>query len=203
MTSRRNLLRTASGVVAATVVSGALIDPSPARAQTLTAAVGAEGSPEFYVTIVGTQQKFKGESLRKGREAAIPGIAFNYAIKSPRDSATGQATGKRQHKPVTFVKEWGASTPMLFQALVTNEQLSSVVFEFVQLLKGEERVHHTIKLTNANVTELEQYKRFNVSGHQNADDPRNLEQVSFTFQKIEVTNSELTVSDDWAGPDTT
>ena len=29
-------------------------------------------------------------------------------IVSPRDSATGQASGKRQHKPVTFVKEWGA-----------------------------------------------------------------------------------------------
>ena len=34
-------------------------------------------------------------------------------IVSPRDSATGQASGKRQHKPVTFVKEWGAATPQL------------------------------------------------------------------------------------------
>jgi len=34
-------------------------------------------------------------------------------IVSPRDSATGQASGKRQHKPVTFVKEWGAASPQL------------------------------------------------------------------------------------------
>jgi hypothetical protein len=36
-----------------------------------------------------------------------------YTVKSPRDSASGQASGKRMHKPVTFVKEWGPTTPML------------------------------------------------------------------------------------------
>lgn len=33
---------------------------------------------------------------------------------SPRDAASGQATGKRTHKPVRFVKEWNPSTPILF-----------------------------------------------------------------------------------------
>lgn len=36
-----------------------------------------------------------------------------YTIKSPRDSASGMASGKRTHKPVTFIKEWGPSTPQL------------------------------------------------------------------------------------------
>ena len=31
-------------------------------------------------------------------------------VASPRDVATGQASGKRQHRPITIVKEWGAST---------------------------------------------------------------------------------------------
>jgi len=35
------------------------------------------------------------------------------AVQSPRDIATGQASGKRMHKPFTITKEWGASTPML------------------------------------------------------------------------------------------
>lgn len=34
-------------------------------------------------------------------------------IQAPRDVATGQASGKRTHKPVTFIKEWGATTPQL------------------------------------------------------------------------------------------
>jgi hypothetical protein len=37
-----------------------------------------------------------------GREDQIQVIAINYAIKSPRDAASGQATGKRRHKPLTI-----------------------------------------------------------------------------------------------------
>ena len=36
-----------------------------------------------------------------------------YDVKSPRDSASGLPTGKRQHGTVTIVKEWSASSPML------------------------------------------------------------------------------------------
>ena len=36
-----------------------------------------------------------------------------YQVKGPRDAGSGMATGKRQHKPVTFVKEWGPATPQL------------------------------------------------------------------------------------------
>ena len=36
--------------------------------------------------------------------------AVYYAAASPRDSASGMATGKRQHGTVTITKEWGAST---------------------------------------------------------------------------------------------
>ena len=35
----------------------------------------------------------------------------HYQVTSPRDAASGQATGKRMHKPFTIVKEWGAATP--------------------------------------------------------------------------------------------
>jgi hypothetical protein len=39
--------------------------------------------------------------------------SVEYNVKSPRDAASGLATGKRTHKPVTFVKEWGPATPQL------------------------------------------------------------------------------------------
>jgi len=62
---------------------------------------------------------------------------------SPRDPASGLPTGKRQHKPISFLKEWGAATPQLFQALVTNENLKTVKFEFLQVDKttGKEGGH--------------------------------------------------------------
>jgi hypothetical protein len=46
----------------------------------------------------------------------VRSASFHYNVKSPRDSASGMASGKRTHHPVTFVKEWGPSTPQFFQA---------------------------------------------------------------------------------------
>lgn len=34
-------------------------------------------------------------------------------VLAPRDSASGMATGKRMHKPILTVKEWGAASPQL------------------------------------------------------------------------------------------
>ena len=36
-----------------------------------------------------------------------------YQVTGPRDAASGQASGKRMHKPFTIVKEWGAANPAL------------------------------------------------------------------------------------------
>ena len=36
-------------------------------------------------------------------------IAFEYEVNSPRDAASGMATGKRQHEPVRFIKEYSVN----------------------------------------------------------------------------------------------
>ena len=36
-----------------------------------------------------------------------------YQVRGPREAGSGMASGKRQHGSVTFVKEWGPSTPQL------------------------------------------------------------------------------------------
>ena len=43
----------------------------------------------------------------------LSAVHFLHEVKSPRDSASGLATGKRMHKPITIVKEWGPATPQL------------------------------------------------------------------------------------------
>src|SRR5256885_1757279 len=83
------------------------------------------------------------------------GMRFFSETVSPRDVATGHASGKRIHKPIVFTKEWDAASPKLFQALVTNEVLKSVLFEFVKTdAKGQEEVHFRITLANANVASM-------------------------------------------------
>jgi len=38
--------------------------------------------------------------------------AADFVVK-PREASSGQASGKRMHKPITIIKEWGAATPQL------------------------------------------------------------------------------------------
>lgn len=152
---------------------------------------------QFYVTIEGTKQgKFKGG----GRGSKIVGLEFSYEVTSPRDAASGQPSGKRQHHPVVITKEWDASTPQIFQALVTNEVLKSVVLEFIRTApQGKEEVFYTVTLTNGAVADVRQFFQGEAPPGQPAG-PRDLEDVSFTFQKIELENvpGKTVAVDDWA-----
>ena len=51
--------------------------------------------------------------------------AAQFQVIGPRDSASGQASGKRMHKPFTIVKEWGAATPALM-AMKTGYDVKKV-----------------------------------------------------------------------------
>jgi type VI secretion system Hcp family effector len=107
-----------------------------------------------YVTI---QSKVQGP-LRghdKHKDGWVEVLAFSYEVTAPRDISTGQASGKRQHQPVVITKEWGAATPQLFQALWSNEVLTSVAIQFVDPNgKSPKKNPHRIHLTNAVVSQI-------------------------------------------------
>ena len=126
---------------------------------------------------------------QSGATRAIELLSYSHGIVSPRDSASGQATGKRQHKPFTIVKEWDAASPKLFGALVRNENLTQVL---IALNRPGNDGYMLIKLTNASVVEHSEQSSAST-------DTMELEQISFTYQKIEVTfvNGGITAQDDW------
>jgi type VI secretion system secreted protein Hcp len=140
----------------------------------------------FSMTIQGQRQGvFPGN---KG--GTIGGLRFSYLLKSPRDPASGLPTGKRMHTPVVFTKTLGTASPQIFSALSTNENLPSVV---ISVPGGDGGLGYRVKLTNANLAELRQYTEL-VNGVATV-----LEDVSFTFQKIEVQDlgSGAMATDDW------
>lgn len=155
---------------------------------------------EAYVMIKGTKQgQFKGEVTHKGSNQWIPVIAISHGVQSPRDNATGQASGKRQHKPITITREWGAASPQLERARATSELLELVVIEFVRPgPKGEEQVYQTIRLTNALISRINRNGN-QASGRAAGKDTHEQEEISFTFEKIEIlyANGKKTGTDDW------
>ena len=142
----------------------------------------------FYATVVGAKQgAFKGEGATPSSKGKIPGVDFAYGLHVPHDS-TGHVIGRRQHLPVVFTKEWGASSSQFYAAAFNNETLTSVLFEFIAIAPdGKESVDHIIKLTNASIVEIKQSLNNGQPGGPIIDS-RELQSISFAFRKIEITS---------------
>jgi len=119
-------------------------------------------------------------------------------VTSPRDAASGQASGKRQYQPVTIVKAWGAASPQGLTACATNEVLTEVDIDFTRPSPtGQEVIYQTVRLTNASVSQIARFtgrpdggEDTPASGHTGTATMMELERWAFTFQKIEVQDAD-------------
>ena len=172
----------------------------------------AQVSHEYFtVKITGQKQgAFKTEIVGPAgagaNGATFDGIRFSSSVDSPRDPASGLATGKRRFSPIVITKAWGVASANLMTAVANNENLTTVKIEFYKQATGpgagagagKEVAYQTLTLTSANLVSLKRYIDTSESG--NPADPRALEDLSLTFQKIELTElpGGATASDSWS-----
>jgi type VI secretion system Hcp family effector len=88
-----------------------------------------------------------------GREAQS-GKATGSAVAAPRDTATGQMSGKRQHSDITIVKYVGDSSPMFAKAMSTGEILTSVDISFFHGSAANPEIYKTVHMTNVLVSSI-------------------------------------------------
>lgn len=129
---------------------------------------------------------------------------FTYEVKSPRDAASGQATGKRQHAPIRIVKEWDAATPLLMKALVDNQTFKTVTLEFSRNARGAGKlsVATTITLTDVSVVGLTHVvgsldPKCPSGACEDGGSPRELEEVSLVCSSMSVSDGKTTAVDTW------
>lgn len=161
-----------------------------------------------YLSLKGQKQgNINGSVTQKGRENKIMVIAVSHEIISPRDTASGLPTGKRMHKPFVITKEVDKASPLLYNALVTNENIVAWELQFWRPALGmagpaggTEEQYYTVKLTNANITSID-LKMLNTRDP-NLAKFAEYEEIAFTYQKIEWTwvNGGITAMDDWESP---
>ena len=155
-----------------------------------------------YLKIKGQKQgEIKGSVIQKGREGLIQVMAAIHDVISPRDAQSGLPTGQRQHKPLTITKEIDRSTPLLRQALITNETLTEWELQFFKpTSSGVETRYFVIKLTNAAVASarLVMPDAVDVATKYLPT----YEELAFTYQKIEWTwiDGGITAQDEWQAP---
>ena len=153
----------------------------------------AEAALNAYLKLKGQKSgEIKGSVTQKGREGKIMVIAVSHEIVSPRDAASGLPTGKRMHKPFVITKELDKSTPVLYRALTTNENIAEFQLDVYEMnnVKGAEALTYTVKLTNANIASIRLVE---------GKDGKLVQEVTFTYQKIEWTwvDGGITAMDDW------
>lgn len=157
-----------------------------------------------YLRLKGQKQgEIKGSCEQKGRENSIIVIAVSHDLLSPRDSESGLATGKRMHKPLVITKELDKATPLIYNSLVHNENLTEVELKFYKPQiratggMGQEVNHFNIKLTNATVASITM--RMPNNKHPELKQFETYEEVAFTYEKIEWTWTEggITGQDSW------
>ena len=91
----------------------------------------------------------------KDKNGSIALIAVEHSLVSPRDAATGLATGKRQHHPITITKETDGTSPIFYGLIARNEEITQVELFFFGtakqggLLAGREEKLYTVTLTES------------------------------------------------------
>ena len=147
---------------------------------------------EAYMAVKGAKQgQIKGEAYRKGVEGKIRLLDFEMSAIAPRDLATGQASGKRQHQPFSFLTEVGSATPQLMLACVNNEVLKTVdVSVYKHDANGQEQEYLKFHFEDATVSKYE------ITGnHEDAEVP--LAEFQLTFRAVEVDAGKHVMQDQW------
>jgi type VI protein secretion system component Hcp len=130
-------------------------------------------------TIAIPSEPIKGPSAVKGHEGEFE-LVENYELeaKSPRDKASGQATGKSQYSELKVVVRKSVGVTRLRHAFMNNEQLDIVIMSPIE--DGVE----TMTLTKAAVVGVKDLANGNV-------------ELRFVFEKVRWGAGEMETADDW------
>jgi len=100
---------------------------------------------------------------------------------SARGVGGGRAAVRRVSDPVVIVKALDETSSFLVNAAANGETFTYVMFEFKRTVGTRTEVFQTVKLTNATISSVREI---------NGNGGRPMQEVSFTFQKIEYQNKD-------------
>jgi type VI secretion system secreted protein Hcp len=125
----------------------------------------------------------KGSVSVQNREGSVEVLAFDHGVYIPTDGNTGKLTGTRVHTPLTFVKEFDSSSPYLYKAVTSGQNLKGLEIKWYKIDdSGQEKEYFNMKLEQVKVVSV-QPKMHNIK---DLDKERytHLEEVQLRYEKI-------------------
>ncbi|MCS3601989.1 type VI secretion system secreted protein Hcp [Buttiauxella sp. BIGb0471] len=84
--------------------------------------------------------------------------SFSHGVTIPVDSSWGKITGTRVHRPITIVKEFDQTTPLLYHAVCEGRTLNKAAIKMYRILEsGIEAEYCNIILENVKFTTVAPY----------------------------------------------
>lgn len=97
----------------------------------------------------------KGSVDIRDREGSIEITGISHCITIPTDNANGNTTGKRIHAPFLFNKEFDASSPYLYKAIVTGQTFQTAEIRYYDINdSGQEICYFTTLLENVKIVSI-------------------------------------------------
>lgn len=108
--------------------------------------------------------------------------AFSHQIIVPREPQSGEPTGMRIHKPLTITKAFDKSSPLIYQALTTGEELDLCHLVFCRTSGAVSVPFFHIKLMEARIVDVQ--SKMPTCLDEDMAHYTTLEDVSFTYKQI-------------------
>jgi len=167
---------------------------------TLAASGSACAGLDAYMWATGeTQGQIQGSVDQAGRENSMEIVEYAHSVAQAIDSASGLPSGKRQHRPIRVTKPVDKASPLLANALINNEKLTSVRIDFWRPSRtGSEEQFYTVELVNARITSISQHHGSTPELQQTPTQ----ETVTLVYEKIIWTwqDGGITAEDNWVTP---
>lgn len=145
--------------------------------------------------------KDDGGALIKGsvdiekREYSIEVKGFHHNLMIPTDNATGKVTGTRIHSPMLIVKDFDSSSPYLYKAVATGQNLESAEIKWYRINDaGLEAEYFNMMLEGVRIVSISPVMATGDSPNEN-----HMETVELRYEKITWKHSDgnIIYKDSW------
>lgn len=117
----------------------------------------SSGALNAYMRLTGAKMGvIQGSVTQAGREGTIMVIAYSHSVATERSPETCRPTDVKNHQPIMITKEIDKSTPLLFQAWATDENLSGTIEFWQPSGTGTEQQHYTVAFSDARIVGIRQ-----------------------------------------------
>jgi len=94
-----------------------------------------------------------GSCMMPTRPGSIELKSFSHGVTIPVDPSWGKLTGTRVHRPITIVKEFDQTTPLLYRAVCEGRVMKKGIIKMYRILEsGIEAEYFNIVMENVKFT---------------------------------------------------